>query len=125
MTRILLIDDNATILENTAELLEMEGYETISASNGKEGLEKALRFVPDVILCDLLMPEMDGFTVLKRIGEHPDLKGIPFIFFSAKSEKTDIQMGLESGADDYLTKPFELESLLKSIEGCVLKKMFQ
>ena len=125
MTRILLIDDNATILENTAELLELEGYETISASNGREGLEKALRLVPDIILCDLLMPEMDGFTVLKRIGEHPDLKRIPFIFFSAKSEKIDIKMGLDSGADDYLTKPFELEGLLKSIEKCLLKKMIR
>jgi len=122
MTRILIIDDHATILENTAELLDLEGYETITASNGKDGLEKIIRLVPDVVLCDLRMPKMDGFTVLKRMGEHPDLKRIPFIFFSSKSEKIDIKLGLDSGADDYLTKPFELVDLLNSIENCLLKK---
>ena len=122
MTRILIIDDHETILENTAELLDLEGYETITASNGKEGLEKVIRMLPDVVLCDLLMPKMDGFAVLKRMGEHPDLKRIPFIFFSSKSEKFDIKLGLDSGADDYLTKPFELMDLLNSIEKCLLKK---
>ena len=122
MIRILIIDDHETILENTAELLDMEGYETITALNGKDGLEKVIRLVPDVVLCDLRMPKMDGFTVLKRMGEHPDLKRIPFIFFSAKSEKIDIKLGLDSGADDYLTKPFELVDLLNSIEKCLLEK---
>jgi CheY-like chemotaxis protein len=122
MIRILIIDDHATILENTAELLDLEGYETITASNGKEGLEKIIRLLPDVVLCDLRMPKMDGFTVLKMMGEHPDLKRIPFIFFSAKSEKIDIRLGLDSGADDYLTKPFELVDLLHAIEKCLLKK---
>ena len=122
MTRILIIDDHETILENTAELLDLEGYETITASNGKEGLEKVIRMLPDVVLCDLLMPKMDGFAVLKRMGEHSNLKRIPFIFFSSKSEKFDIKLGLDSGADDYLTKPFELMDLLNSIEKCLLKK---
>ena len=122
MIRILIIDDHATILENTAELLDLEGYETITASNGKEGLEKVIRMIPDVVLCDILMPKMDGFMVLKRMGEHPDLKRIPFIFFSSKSEKIDIELGLDSGADDYLTKPFELVDLLNSIEKCLLKR---
>lgn len=122
MIRILIIDDHATILENTAELLDLEGYETITASNGKEGLEKVIRMLPDVVLCDILMPKMDGFMVLKKMGEHPNLKRIPFIFFSSKSEKFDIKLGLDSGADDYLTKPFELVDLLNSIEKCLLKK---
>mgnify|MGYP001039595946 CR=1 FL=1 len=122
MIRILIIDDHETILENTVELLDLEGYETITASNGKDGLEKVIRLVPDVVLCDLRMPKMDGFTVLKKMGEHPDLKRIPFIFFSTKSEKIDIKLGLDSGADDYLTKPFELVDLLNSIENCLLKK---
>ena len=122
MIRILIIDDHATILENTAELLDLEGYETITASNGKEGLEKVIRMIPDVVLCDILMPKMDGFMVLKRMGEDPDLKRIPFIFFSSKSEKIDIELGLDSGADDYLTKPYELVDLLNSIEKCLLKK---
>ena len=68
------------------------------------------------------MPEMDGFTVLKRIGQYPDLKRIPFIFFSAKSEKIEVKLGLDSGADDYITIPFEIEDLLRSIEKCLLKK---
>jgi len=122
MIRILIIDDHETILENTAELLDLEGYETITASNGKEGLEKVIRMLPDVVLCDILMPKMDGFMVLKKMGEHPNLKRIPFIFFSSKSEKFDIKLGLDSGADDYLTKPFELVDLLNSIEKCLLKK---
>ena len=123
MSRILIIDDNATILENTADLLELEGYETFTASNGRDGLKKAQKYIPELILSDLRMPEMDGFTVLKRLGDNPDLKRIPFVFFSAKCEKSDIKMGLGCGAVDYLTKPFELESLLKSIEKCLLKKM--
>jgi CheY-like chemotaxis protein len=94
MIRILLIDDHATILENTAELLDLEGYETITSSNGKEGLEKVIRMLPDVLLCDIPMPKMDGFTVLKRMGEHPDLKRIPFIFYSSKSEKSILNWGL-------------------------------
>ncbi|MGI9551710.1 MAG: response regulator transcription factor, partial [Aurantibacter sp.] len=121
MARILIIEDDVAIRENTAELLQLEGYSVLTASNGKKGLEKIIRFVPDLILCDLLMPEMDGFAVLKYLGEHPDLKRIPFIFFSAKSEKVDVRSGLGAGADDYLTKPFELEDLLASIEKCLTK----
>ena len=122
MIRILIIEDNSTIRENTAELLELEGYSTLTASNGKTGLAKIKINIPDLILCDLRMPEMDGFTVLKNLGEHPDLKRIPFIFFSAKSEKMEINQGMKAGADDYLTKPFELEDLLATIEKCLKKQ---
>jgi CheY-like chemotaxis protein len=122
MKHILIIENDPTILSNTAELLELEGYHTFTATNGLEGLEMIHRSVPDLILCDLLMPEMDGFTLLKHLGEHPDLKRIPFIFFSAKSDKTAVHLGLRAGADDYLTKPFELETLLESIEKCLAKK---
>lgn len=122
MKKILIIENDPTILSNTAELLDLEGYHTFTATNGKKGLEKINRSVPDLILCDLLMPEMDGFTLLKHLGEHPDLKRIPFIFFSAKNDKIDISLGLRSGADDYVTKPFELETLLESIEKCLAKK---
>jgi CheY-like chemotaxis protein len=87
MIRILIIEDNSTIRENTAELLELEGYSTLTASNGKTGLAKIKINIPDLILCDLRMPEMDGFTVLKNLGEHPDLKRIPFIFLVQNLKK--------------------------------------
>ncbi len=122
MIRILIIEDSTTIRENTAELLELEGYATLTASNGKIGLEQIKLHMPDLILCDLLMPEMDGFTVLKNLGQHPDLKRIPFIFFSAKSEKMEVNKGMDAGADAYITKPFELEELLASIEKCLKGK---
>lgn len=122
MIRILIIDDDKTIRENTAELLELEGYSTFTASNGKKGLEIIRLHLPDLILCDFRMPEMDGFAVLKHLGEHPDLKRIPFMFFSAKSEKASVKAGIDAGADGYLTKPFELEDLLASIEKCLNSK---
>jgi CheY-like chemotaxis protein len=122
MAKILIIENDPTILSNTAELLDLEGYQTETASNGKKGLEMINSSIPDLILCDLLMPEMDGFALLKHLGEHPDLKRIPFIFFSAKCDQPDVRLGLGSGADDYLTKPFELETLLESIEKCLAKK---
>ncbi|RKN80218.1 response regulator transcription factor [Ulvibacterium marinum] len=122
MTTILLIEDHIGILENTAELLELEGYRVIKAKNGKEGLKELASFIPDLIICDLLMPEMDGLTLLAMLGKHPDYKKIPFIFFSAKAEKMDIKKGLDLGADDYLVKPLELEDLLASIKKCLRRK---
>ncbi|MBT8184058.1 MAG: response regulator [Eudoraea sp.] len=122
MTRILVIEDDVTICGNTAELLELEGFLVTTASDGKIGLEKIRNKIPDLILCDLRMPQMDGFTVLKHLGEDPDLKRIPFIFFSAKSEKIDIRAGIEAGADDYVVKPFEFEELLRAIQKCLHKK---
>lgn len=119
MIRILIIEDDKSIRENTAELLELEGYTTTTASNGKIGLEKINLCKPDLILCDLRMPEMDGFKLLKHLGENSNFKRIPFIFFSAKSEKMDIRMGIDAGADDYITKPFELEDLLAAIKKCL------
>ncbi|SFR66710.1 response regulator [Maribacter stanieri] len=121
MISILIIEDDNDIRENTSELLELEGYVTLTASNGKIGLEKIKSNVPDLILCDLLMPEMDGFTVLSHLGHYPDLKRIPFVFFSAKSEKLEIKTGIDAGADGYLVKPFELEDLLSIIEKCLNK----
>lgn len=122
MIRILIIEDDQGIRGNTAELLQLEGYLVATASNGRTGLEKIKCETPDLILCDILMPEMDGFSVLGHVGQDPDLKRIPFIFFSAKSEKIDIKAGIDAGADDYLTKPFELEDLLTTIEKHVNKQ---
>ena len=122
MIQILIIDDDPSLRENTAELLELEGFSALTASNGKTGLKQIMDHLPDLILCDLRMPEMDGFTVLKHLGEDPELKRIPFIFFSAKSEKVEINKGMDAGANAYLTKPFELEELLESIEKCLNDK---
>ena len=121
MIRILIIEDDLTLRGNTAELLELEGYGVTTATNGITGLQRIKQNPPDLILCDLLMPEMDGFTLLGHIGQNSELKRIPFIFFSAKSEKIDIKAGFDAGADDYLTKPFELKDLLASIEKCLYK----
>jgi CheY-like chemotaxis protein len=121
MISILIIEDENDIRENTSELLELEGYTTLTAANGKIGLEKIKSNMPDLILCDLRMPEMDGFTVLSYLGQYPDLKRIPFVFFSAKSEKLDIKTGIDAGADGYLVKPFEAKDLLAIIEKCLYK----
>lgn len=122
MVLILLIDDCMAIRENTAELLELEGYNVITTSNGKRGYEKAIQFAPDLIVCDILMPEMDGFELLRKLGLHPKLKTIPVIFFSAKSERKDILKGLELGAYDYIVKPSELNDLISSINRFIANR---
>ncbi len=119
--KILIIEDNVDVLENTAELLEIAGYETFTATNGKEGLESAKKNLPDLILCDIMMPVLDGYGVLKATENIPELIGTPFVFITAKSEKSDFRMGMDLGADDYLTKPFNGADLLK-IVAARLKK---
>lgn len=121
MVHILIIEDDLTLRGNTAELLELEGYKVTTATNGKTGLQRIKCNPPDLILCDLLMPEMDGLALLGHIGQFSELKQIPFIFFSAKTEKLDVKAGLDAGADDYLVKPFELDDLLATIAKCLPK----
>ncbi|MDT0689262.1 response regulator [Salegentibacter sp. F188] len=117
MKKVLLIEDDVTVRENTAELLELSDYEIETASNGRLGVEKAKKILPDVIVCDIMMPEMDGYGVLEELSKHEDTIDIPFIFLSAKTEHKDIRKGMDLGADDYLTKPFEEEDLLSAIES--------
>ena len=119
MNTLLLIEDNRTILENTAELLELEGYTVLTAANGKIGFQKIVDHRPDLIICDVLMPEMGGLELLEKLGMHPEFRTIPLIFYSAKSEKKDIRKGMDLGAYDYVTKPCELENLLASIRKCL------
>ena len=114
--RILLIEDNAEIRENTAEILELSNYTVETAENGKIGVEKALQQVPDLIICDIMMPVLDGYGVLHLINKNETLSGVPFIFLTAKSERGDLRKGMEMGADDYITKPFTDIELLNSIE---------
>ncbi len=119
MRTILIIEDNRTILENTAEILSLEGYDVLTATNGKKGLEKMHTLIPDLIICDLLMQEMDGFELLLEVGKNPKFSKIPVIFFSAKTEKKDIKKALDAGAVDYIIKPFELDDLVKTIKRCL------
>ncbi len=116
MTKILLIEDNLEMRENTAEILELSNYEVIVAANGKEGIELAKKELPNLIICDIMMPELDGYGVLRVLGKLPETAGIPFIFLTAKSEKEDFRKGMSMGADDYLTKPFDDVELLDIIE---------
>ena len=116
MKSILVIDDNADIRDNTAEILDMAGYKTFTASDGKKGVDMALKEKPDVIVCDIMMPELDGYGVLHLLRKNPDTQYIPFIFLTAKTERTDFRKGMEMGADDYITKPFEDIELLNAIE---------
>jgi CRP-like cAMP-binding protein/AmiR/NasT family two-component response regulator len=124
MTHILLIEDNDEIRENTAEILELAGYKVRTAENGKVGVEKALEEKPDIIICDIMMPVLDGYGVLHLLNKNPELTGIPFIFLTAKAERGDFRRGMEMGADDYITKPFNEIELLNAIESRLKKTAF-
>ncbi len=116
MKKILLIEDDKVMRENTAEILELARYEVATAKDGKEGVEIAQKILPDLIVCDIMMPKLDGYGALHILGKDPKTAGIPFIFLTAKAEKSEWRKGMELGADDYLTKPFEETDLLKTIE---------
>ncbi len=116
MKKVLLIEDNNEIRENTAEILSLADYDVITAENGKIGVELAQGQDPDLIICDIMMPELDGYGVLHILSKKPETASIPFIFLTAKTEKSDIRKGMELGADDYLTKPFDDTELLNAIE---------
>jgi CheY-like chemotaxis protein/CRP-like cAMP-binding protein len=117
MRKVLLIEDDSVLRENTAELLELSDYEVVTASNGKKGVKAAKIYLPDVIVCDIMMPELDGYGVLEKLSKIESTMHIPFIFLSAKTEKEDIRKGMNLGADDYLTKPFEEKDLINAIES--------
>lgn len=117
MKRILLIEDNPDIRENTAEILELDGYEVYTAENGKLGVEMATSLKPDLIICDIMMPVLDGYSVLHLLSKNPDTENIPFIFLTAKADRSDFRKGMEMGADDYITKPFDDVDLLNALES--------
>lgn len=114
--KILVIEDNLFLLENTAEILELASYEVIKARNGKEGLILAHQEKPDLILCDIQMPELDGFGVLRAMQNALDLRRIPFVFATSKSAESDRRLGMSMGADDYVVKPYSGEELLTIVE---------
>ena len=117
MKTILLIEDSDIIRENTAEILELAGYHVLTAENGKVGVENALATRPDLVVCDIMMPVLDGYGVLHIFGQNPRLASVPFIFLTAKTERLDLRRGMALGADDYLTKPFDKAELLSAIMG--------
>jgi CRP/FNR family cyclic AMP-dependent transcriptional regulator len=121
MKHLLLIEDNDEIRENTAEILELANYKVVTAENGKIGVEMALENKPDLIICDVMMPVLDGYGVLHLLNKNPELSGIPFIFLTAKAERSDFRKGMELGADDYITKPFTDIELLTAIESRLKK----
>ena len=122
MKKILVIEDNYEVRDNICEILELSGYEALSAENGKEGVRLATSDVPDLILCDVMMPELDGFGVLKILNNNPITLDIPFIFLTARAEKSDFRKGMGLGADDYITKPFDDTELLEAIDMRLKKK---
>jgi len=115
MTTILLIEDHAPLRENLREMLALAGYEVIAAENGREGLQLATQHLPALILCDIMMPGMDGYAVLERLRADPTTKAVPFIFLTAKGTPPDIRAGMNLGADDYLPKPVTRNDLLKAV----------
>jgi CheY-like chemotaxis protein len=121
MKNILLIEDDAVLRENTAELLELSNYKVITAANGKTGVDKAKETLPDIIISDIMMPELDGYGVLETLSKEATTKYIPFIFLSAKTERQDIRKGMNMGADDYITKPFGEDELISAIESRIAK----
>lgn len=121
MKKVLLIEDDAVLRENTAELLELSGYIIVTAPNGEIGVEMAKNHLPDIIVSDIMMPELDGYGVLKTLSNLPQTKYIPFIFLSAKTERQDVRKGMDLGADDYITKPFNEDELVSAIESRLAK----
>lgn len=117
MKTILLIEDDADVRDNTGEILELAHYRVLKADNGKKGVDLARKELPDLVLCDIMMPELDGYGVLHMLSRTPETAEIPFIFLTAKAERSDVRRGMDLGADDYLTKPFEESELLNAIEG--------
>ena len=115
--KILIIDDYKPLLQEVQEYLQYEGFEIITASNGAEGIQKAIIHKPDMILCDILMPELDGYEVFKTLQSIPQLSSIPFIFLTAKATSDDYRKGLSLGVDDYITKPYTGDVLVNSIKN--------
>jgi CRP-like cAMP-binding protein/CheY-like chemotaxis protein len=117
MQTILLIEDNREVRENTAEILELAGYAVNTAADGKAGVESVKEKRPDLIICDIMMPVLDGYGVLHLLGKKPETSTIPFIFLTAKTERSDVRKGMDMGADDYITKPFDKTELLNAVES--------
>ena len=122
MTKLLIIEDEVEIRCNLLELLKLEGYSVVGADNGMTGLIGAMEHTPDLIICDVMMPKLDGYDVLRALRQEPKTMGIPFIFLTALTNKSDIRRGMVLGADDYLTKPFTRSEVLSAVESRLQKQ---
>lgn len=120
--KILIIEDDTIVRENTAEILQLANYEVLTAENGKAGIDKAVVFKPDLIICDILMPELDGYGVMQIVMRNKSLQRIPIIFMSAKTKHEDVRKGMDLGASDYITKPFEESELLSAVASRLRSK---
>jgi len=121
MQKVLIIEDDELIRENVAEMLELAHYQVYKAGNGKQGIELALQQKPDIVICDIQMPVMDGYSVLDAFSRTPLLEAVPFIFLTASADRAAIRKGMESGSDDYITKPFQESELVSAISGRLRK----
>jgi len=121
MKTVLVIEDNLEIRENTAEILELAGYKVITVDNGNEGLVIATTQHPDIVLCDIMMPGINGYQVMKEIRNNPLTAGIPFIYVSARAEKAEVKIAMDLGADGYVRKPFDIRELMEAIEDATKK----
>lgn len=119
MTMVLVIEDEQAILENIMETLELAGYETDGAENGAIGVEKASEIIPDLIICDVMMPELDGWHVYQALHANPATASIPFIFLTAHADRDSVQKGYDMGAKFYVTKPFTGTQLLECVSNCL------
>src|SRR5215475_11714107 len=117
MKKILVIEDEPEMRRNLATILRLENFQPLTAENGRVGLESVRAHKPDLILCDVMMPELDGYGVIAALRADPETVAIPFIFLTAKGEKPDIRAGMNLGADDYLTKPVAKPDLLFAIRS--------
>lgn len=123
MVKILVIEDEHSLRKDIMEMLGFEGYTLLGAENGLIGIQEARKHLPDLIICDIMMPELDGYDVLDELRRDPQTAAIPFIFLTARTDKTDRRHGMEQGADDYLTKPFSVGDLLKTISARLKRRV--
>ena len=122
MQKILIIEDQPDVRENIEAILELEDYETLIAENGEMGIEMAKNHQPDLILCDVMMPKLDGFGVVQALRQNPITSTIPLIFLTAKVDRLSLRQGMDLGADDYLTKPFTLDELINAVKARLSKQ---
>ncbi|MEO5603723.1 MAG: response regulator [Cyclobacteriaceae bacterium] len=116
MKTALIIEDNLDIRENTTEILELAGYKVVSVTNGREGIQAAVTTTPDIILCDIMMPEVNGYDVIKELKKNPQTAKIPFIYVTASAERKEVKLAMDMGADGYVRKPFDVRELMEIID---------